>query len=155
MISYDQYRYLDDALRMKPTVRPLIASYPLNDGHTPTHQQCQITAMHLETNRGWGAQIGVQWLDKGGCLLPWTHVVNWADHGLTDFSHPISERKLGFTLIGGDVDMANGLTASVDDRETDVEGDGWADPLLHKLHADWFVKLNHFCLSGKSHFDPL
>lgn len=150
MISYDQYRYLDDALKYKPTVRPQIAAYSLEDGHTPTHAQCQITAMHLESSRGWRAQIGIQWLDKGGLIVPWPHVVNWVEDRLMDFSSPILERKLAFTLIGNDVEMANGLTASVDDPE----GFGRADPMLHKLNESWRSKLYQFCLSEESLFDP-
>jgi hypothetical protein len=155
MISYRQYCYLDAALKTRPTVRPDVAAYPLDDGHTPAHLKCQVTAMHLEKNYGWRAQIGIQWLDKRGCLLPWPHVINWVDDRLTDFSNPILERKLGFTLIGNDVDMANALTASVGDPEIYLERNMWVDPLLQGLHSDWFVKLNNFCISGESRFDPL
>jgi len=154
MLRKDQYGYLDNALRMKPTLRPRTAPYPLSDHHTPTHQQCQITAMHLETTRGWGAQIGIQWLDKGGRLLPWPHVVNWVDEELVDYSCPILEPKLGFTLIGNDVDVANGLTADIEDREIGMPGSAWADPLLLKLHEDWFVKLKRFSLGPDSRFNP-
>lgn len=154
MLNQDQYCYLDNALRMKLTVRPDIAAYPVNDGHIPAHLQCQVTATHLETTRGWGAQVGIQWLDKGGRLLPWTHVVNWVGDNLVDYSCPILEPKLGFTMVGNDVDMANGLTACVEDREIGAPGSAWADPLLWKLHEDWFAKLKRFSLGGEARFDP-
>ena len=154
MLSQDQYRYLDNALRMRPTVRPHLAPYPLNDDHLPTHQQCQVTAVHLESRRGWNAQIGIQWLDKGGRLLPWPHVVNWVDDNLVDYSYPILEPKLGFTLIGNDVDMANSLTACVEDREVGAPGSAWADPQLLKLHEDWFAKLKRFSLVREARFNP-
>lgn len=154
MLSQDQYRYLDNALRTKPTVRPRNAPYPLSDGHVPIHQHCQITAMHLETTCGWGAQIGIQWLDKGARLLPWPHVVNWVGNNLVDYSCPILEPKLGFTLTGNDVDMANSLTACIEGREIGESGSAWADPLLLKLHEDWFAKLRLFSLGCKARFNP-
>lgn len=55
MLTQEQYEYLDDALLRKPTVKPREALYPLDDGHQPVHLQCQVTAMHLETVKGWGA----------------------------------------------------------------------------------------------------
>jgi len=155
MLTQDQYRYLDHALRLKPTVRPRTAPYPLNDGHTPTHQQCQLTAIHLEETQGWGAQIGIQWLDNGGRLLPWPHVVNWVNSSLVDYSCPILEPKLGFTLIGNDVAEANGLTGSVEDREIGAPGSSWADPLLLKLHEDWYGKLKRFSLGHEQRFNPI
>jgi hypothetical protein len=155
MLSEDQYRYLDNALRHKPTVRPRLAPYPLSDGHIPTHTQCQITAMHLETAYGWGAQIGIQWLDKGARLLPWIHVVNWVDNSLVDYSCPILEPKLGFTLIGNDVVMANALTACVEHREIGALGSPWADPFLRKLHEYWYAKLKRFSLGLEAQFIPL
>lgn len=155
MLDMDQYQYLDEVLRRNPTLTPRVASYPLNDGHVPTHQQCQRTAMHLETTCGWGAQIGIQWLDKGGRLLPWPHVVNWVGNDLADYSCPILEPKLGFTLTGNDVDMANSLTVCIVDRELGGPGSAWADPLLWKLHEDWFIKLKRFSLSAQHRFNPL
>ena len=153
MLTQDQYHYLDDALRLRPTVRPSAAPYPLKDGHTPTHRQCQITAMHLETTQGWGAQIGIQWLDRGGFLLPWPHVVNWVNSALVDYSCPILEPKLGFTLIGSDAAMANALTGSI--GEVGPPGTSWADPLLLRLHEDWFGKLKQFSLGGEHRFNAL
>ncbi len=154
MIEENHYRYLNDVLWNRPTVRPQVEPYPFSDGHVPTHTQCQLTAMHLEVTRGWRAQIGIQWLDKGGRLLPWPHVVNWVGDGLIDFSCPILEPKLGFTLIGNDVHMANELTRCVHDRELGPPGSPWADPLLWKLHEDWFAKLKRFGRSTEARFDP-
>lgn len=148
MLNREQFAYLDDALRRKPTIVPRLAPYPLNDGHVPEHRTCQLTAMHLERTQGWSAQIGIQWLDKGGLLLPWPHVVNWVRDELVDFSCPINERKLGFTMIGNDVDMANSLTDDVEGAVLEPPARGWADPLLQELHARWFARLAHYERSG-------
>lgn len=154
MLTYAQYLYMDSALRFRRTMKPRVAPYPLNDGHIPVHRQCQVTAMHLEVSYGWGAQIGIQWLDKDGHLVPWPHVVNWVDDILTDYSCPILESKLGFTLIGNDVDEANGLTASLD--QTGIYGPQRVplDPFLTRLHDDWFAKLQQFSQSNEMQFAP-
>lgn len=152
MLTPHQYRYLDDVLRLNRTLRPHTAPYPFTDGHKPTHQQCQVTAMHLETKLGWGAQLGIQWLDKGGRLLPWPHVVNWVNGELVDYSCPVVEPKLAFTLIGNDVGMFNGLTASPTDPTASTLTGGWADPLAHRLHEDWFASLRQFSLGPGQEF---
>ena len=110
--------------------------------------------MHLERTCGLGAQIGIQWLDKGGRLIPWPHVVNWVGDHLVDYSCPIREPKLGFTLIGNDVDRANRLTLSIEDRDINQPGSAWADPLLARLHQDWFAKLKRFSRGREAIFDP-
>lgn len=154
MLTRHQYEYLDSVLRTNPTVRPRTAQYPFHDGHSPQHQQCQVTAMHLEITRGWGAQIGIQWLDKAGCLLPWPHVISWVDEELVDFSYPIIEPKLGFTLTGSDVEMANGLTASTGDHTAKLPTGEWLDPLARQLHEDWFSDLKSFSGSEDARFRP-
>lgn len=111
--------------------------------------------MHLETNRGWRAQIGIQWLDNDNRLLPWPHVVNWVGDELVDYSCPILEPRLGFTLIGNDVDVSNALTKSVECLESGGPGSAWADPLLFKLHQHWFVRLKRFSQGRGARFNPL
>jgi len=154
VISSKQYSYLDAALRTKPTFKPALVPYPLSDGHVPTHQQCQVTAMHLEATRGWNAQIGIQWLDKGGRLLPWPHVVNWVDEHLIDYSYSILERKLGFTLIDNDVEMANSLMSCIEDREVGELGSEWSDVYLWRLHESWYEKLKRFSFGHDVRFSP-
>ncbi len=154
MVSEEQYNYLNDVLQKRATVRPTISQYMFDDGHVPAHRQCQVTAMHLETRYGLGAQIGIQWLEKGGGLLPWPHVVNWVDEKLVDYSHPILEAKLGFTMIGNDVEMANALTVSIGDPDIGQNGETWVDPFLSKLHVLWYAKLKRFFASRAVRFDP-
>ncbi len=142
MLSLQVYRHIDDALRTRPLWFPVEAPYPLTDGHIPQHTQCQVTATHLETSQGWPAQIGIQWLVKRNKLLPWVHVVNWREETLFDYSKPILERKLGFTPMGNDVEMANIITQQVFDPAENAETIEWEDRLLQKLHDDWF---EHLC----------
>lgn len=154
MLTMEQYRYLDGVLQANLTVRPRTASYTFDDGHTPIHLQCHVTANHLETMRGWRAQLGIQWLDKGGRLLPWPHVVNRIDGELVDSSFPVDQPKLAFTLIGNDVEMFNGLVASPTDPTAPTPIGGWADPLAQWLHEDWFARLKQFSLGPGQRFDP-
>ncbi|MBX7489841.1 hypothetical protein K3177_15135 [Qipengyuania sp. GH25] len=154
MLTQEQYEYLDNALRINPTVKPRQSAYPFDDGHKPIHTQCQVTAMHLERTRGWAAQIGVQWLDKGGFLLPWPHVINWVYSDLFDFSLSINEHKIGFTLMGNDVEMANAITASSGHGYGLTQDGQWMDPLLDKLHKRWFGKLKRFSLIEDQQFNP-
>lgn len=97
--------------------------------------------------------MGIQWLDKGGRLLPWPHVVNWVGGSLVDYSHSILEPKLGFTLIGNDVAMFGAVTASTEEWEVGGPGSAWADPWLWRLHCDWFTKLKQFSQSPQAEFD--
>lgn len=153
MLTQEQFFYLDGALRCRPTVKSYERIYPFNDGHKPKHLECHVTAMHLEHTKGWRAQIGIQWLDKGGYLLPWPHVINWVDDQLIDFSQPIDQPKLGFTLIGNDVAMANAITTSTGHGKGVPSAGDWNDPLLGQLHRLWFSRLKLFSASPDYRFN--
>lgn len=154
MLTEHQFHYLSWCLQSKETRRIPEVPYPLDDGHVPQPAQCHVTATHLEQTKGWGAQLGISWVDMDGLLLPWPHVINWVEGRLVDHSDPIAMPKLAFTLIGSDVGMFNDITASAGSPTSSLQPKMWRDPLLQQLHLAWYEKLKAFYNSGAAIFRP-
>lgn len=80
--------------------------------------------------------------------------MNRVNEELVDYSCPVLEPKLAFTLIGNDVAMFNALVACPGDPTASTLTGDWSDPLARRLHGDWFARLKRFSLSGEQTFDP-
>jgi hypothetical protein len=154
MLTMEQFRYLDQIIRENSTLRARRVPYPFDDGHVPQHNWCQVTALHLERSPGFNAQIGIQWVDKSGFLLPWPHMVNWSGNVLTDYSAPVAQRKFAFTLKGDDLKTYREITVAIEAYDANWLVSARVDPYLAQLHHDWFAKLSHFEAGSAAIFNP-
>lgn len=100
MLRQSTYDYLRQILRDRPRRPVSYAHHTFGGGFVPQHRSCHLTAMQVAVELGLEPILGIQLLLFKGALSPWAHALNRSPaFGLTDYSPPVLDVKLGFVVL--------------------------------------------------------